>query len=263
MINYRRDRRWSCCAALAVVAICAISAVGCGRLHSARESREAKELLKRAAAAYRTLRSFSEETTVRVRSTYGDEVFTRVTRTSFSCRQPNRIYYENKGDRALVWVSDGKRIVLYRPDTKMYREETAPPDLAAFFRKVPFDVPGLNELALLAGGQWEGVLTDLRLGKVERVEKARTRMVSGNIASLVGTGENKTEARQTLWIDTKTYMIRRSRVLIRRDDESLRWEETMHKVEANPNLPDDRFEWSPPPGAKPAPPAQPSPLHRP
>jgi outer membrane lipoprotein-sorting protein len=263
VISYRRRIWWSCRAALAAITICAVSGTGCGRVRSARESREVKKLLTKAAAAYAGLNSFSEETTIRALNTRSGERSTRVIETRFSYRQPNLIYYQNEGDRVLVWVSDGKRIVLYRPDTEMYREDAAPANVGAFFRRVPFDVPGVNELALLAGGQWEDVLINLELGEVERVEGVRTRSISGDIASFTGTDEDETEARQTLWIDTKTYLIRRNRVVIQRHDESIRWEETMHRVEANPDLPDERFQWSPPPEAKPVPTGQPPPLQRP
>jgi len=254
---------WSCRAALAAITICTVSGLGCGRVHSARKSREAKELLTKAAAAYAGLNSFSEETTIRARSIYSDQTVEKVTKTRFWFREPNLFYYEKKGDQSLVWACDGKRVIAYYPDSNMYRHGSAPPDLAEFFRTVLFDVDGLSELALLAGGQREDVLTDLQLGDVERVEGVRTRSISGDIASLTGSDEDETEARQTLWIDTKTHLIRRNRVVIQRHDESMRWEETMHRVEANPDLPDERFQWSPPPEAKPVPAAQTPPPQRP
>jgi outer membrane lipoprotein-sorting protein len=249
VITYYRWNRWAQCGAILIIATAAISATGCTRTRSGQGSREAEQLLAKVAAAYQGLQSFSERTTIRTQGTSSGDTVSSVAQTHFHYRQPNMIYYKATGRTPLVWVCDGKRLITYAPEAKSYRQTDAPPGLTSFFRMVRFDNPGLNELALLAGRQPEGVLNHLRLGKDVRIEGAATRSVSGDIVSLTHAGKEKVEARQTLWIDTKTYMIRRNLVVVKRGNETTRWDETMHEVRINPDLSDDEFKWTPPPGA--------------
>lgn len=246
MITYRRCNRW---AQYILVLVIAALGAGCARKHRTGGSAEAEKLLGKVAATYQGLHSFSERTTIRTQGTSSGDTVSSVAETHFYYRQPNMIYYEATGQTPLVWVCDGKRLITYAPKTKSYRQTDAPPSLASFFRMVRFDNPGLNELALLAGRQPDDVLTDIRLGEDARIEGAATRSASGDIVSLTRADKEKVEARQTLWIDAKTHMIRRNLVVVKRGDETTRWDETMREVRINPDLSDDEFKWTPPPGA--------------
>jgi outer membrane lipoprotein-sorting protein len=246
---------------LAVGVAAAIGDGGCGPKPAPKDDARAVALLRKTAAAYARLDSFSEQTTIRVGIGGAGETTTKTTRSQFLFRRPDRIYYETSGAVSRLLVSNGKRLVDYSPGSKAYRFAPAPPNLAAFLRE--FESPGVSELALLAGEPWEPFFTGLTVGKTERMEGATVQSVSGRIAGVLATGAGGVDARQTLWLEVKTGLIRRSRVSVRRGEQTTSWEETMQEVAANPDLPDARFAWTPPPGAavvaprpQPVPPAQ-------
>jgi outer membrane lipoprotein-sorting protein len=233
-----------------VVLVIAAVGAGCARKQPPQGRAEAEKLLGKAVAAYQGLQTFSERTTIRMRGTYSGETASDVTTTHFQYQRPNMIYYEVTGRSPSVWVSDGRHLITYSPESNSYWQTDAPVDLADFFRMKRFRSPGLNELALIAGRQPKGILSNLRLGKPARLSGVETRPISGDIVSLPNAGEGVIKAQQTLWIDTKTYAVRRNLVVVKRKDETSRWDETMDEVELNPKLAGDRFQWSPPPGAR-------------
>jgi outer membrane lipoprotein-sorting protein len=219
----------------------------------ARQSGRAERLLAQTAATYGGLKSFSETTTIRSSDGGPSGKTSTVTKTRFDYRAPNLVRYEKTGDNARVWICDGKKLITFDPVRKTYQEREAPPDLATFFRIARFGSPGINELALLINRDWRGALTRLRIGRQERIGGVETQSLSGVIAALSAQGAGRTEARQTIWVDPRTHLIRRNLVVVRTQERTMEQDEVMRQVKVNPALPDGHFAWSPPPGARPAP----------
>ncbi len=218
---------------------------GCGRRGPAEKA------LAKAADRYADLDAFSERTAI-TRTVSGPDGEQRTSsQTEFYFRRPNRVFYQMTGEETVVMACDGERLTVYSSDQGGYITQEAPADLAALVREQDAGAVGANELMLLAGSDPLEALADVVPVEDASGDGEEFAVVRGDVKEIEERGaEEPATAAQTLWIGREDSLIHRTVLEVQRGGATLRIEEVMEELTANPDLPDSRFQYEPPSGAR-------------
>ena len=108
--------------------IAAVSLLACCSLaHSAEQSNEAEEILRKTAKAYEALQTYRDETTLVVNVAEEEREQRTESRYGLAVDRPDKLALVlESGDSGITLVSDGKKFYVYVPMLKQYTVEDAP-----------------------------------------------------------------------------------------------------------------------------------------
>jgi len=239
--------------AILAAAALMLTLAGCGRKAKESERKRstpaspAEEALVTLADRYADLDSFSERTQITKTVSDAEGQETTVYQTELYFRRPNHIFYQLTGDDTAVIACNGSRLIVYSSLEGGYVEDDPPESLAALVRDHHTETVGVDELLLLAGSDPLEVLADVTAAEGEAIANQPVQVLRGTVKQIAQDGSAEAvTATQSLYIGENDGLLHKIVTEIKRGEAVLRTEETVEGPAADPTIPDDRFEYTPP-----------------
>jgi len=246
---------------LAVAAVVLFSC--CSLAHSAEQSNEAEEVLRKTAKAYEALQTYRDVTTLIVDVTERETQQRTESRYSLAVERPDKLALVlDKGDTGITLVSDGKKLYTYVPMLKQYTVEEAPGSLDELLKGrtkepdlVMMAAGAVRILPFFGSAGYETVMSD-----VEEAEFAGEDTLQGTKTRRLILRQK--EADIDLWVDAENSLLRRVRIDMGKAIKSQKElmpeftlmkfvvEETHRQIRVGDPIPPDTFVFRPPEGAQ-------------
>ncbi len=240
----------------------------------------AKDILTKAAATYASAKTLQMQGVLRVTQSMGKEKQSDERPIALDYKRPNSMRLEmGKGNESQISLMDGVNAYVYFPAEKMYMKRPAPKD--AFGKRE--SIKDLSTQVLLAGNDISSIAKKAKLIGSEKINGVDTYIIEHTIESHGGGSTIK----QKVWVGKSDYLIHQLQVIqtvTPKDLESFRQAQikameqkakesgqkmpsienlpkitdsavmtqttTMKSIVANASVPDSKFKFTPPPGAK-------------
>lgn len=218
-------------------------------------AQDAKQILNKTAAAYKNLKTYQDNTNVRIDISANGLQQKIEVESVFSIKRPGKAAcLVNSGTAGLTFVSNGKKLWMYLPATGKYSVKSAPGSIEELTRDA------------LLGSQGNGPANFLKLFSADPLAA-----LMSDAKEAVFVGEKTSNGKKVydillkqrlgdvnLWIDTKTYMVLRISADMTKAIEEERkkipgvpemevtYTETHDNVRLNKSIDDASFEFVPP-----------------